>query len=74
MKKESEDPSAESLAEIPETADAGRYRRRPGRGHHAHLHTGDLVQIDSDLWPHFGSAEAVNKALREVVEGRRRTG
>jgi hypothetical protein len=29
------------------------------------------VRIDADLWSYFGSAEAVNKALRDVVTERR---
>jgi hypothetical protein len=51
--------------------DEQRFRRIPGRGHHVNRRAGDLVRIDADLWAHFGSAEAVNKALREVVAERR---
>ncbi|HEV3192422.1 MAG TPA: hypothetical protein VGY54_18050 [Polyangiaceae bacterium] len=69
--KATPEPSAESLAEMPEVTDERRYRRVPGRGHHAHLRAGELVRIDADLWPHFGSADAVNKALREVVTEKR---
>jgi hypothetical protein len=65
------EPSAESLAEMPEVTDERRFRRIPGRGHHANLRAGDLVRIDSDLWAHFGSGEAVNKALRDVLAERR---
>jgi hypothetical protein len=35
------------------------------------LRAGDLVRIDPDLLSYFGSAEAVNKALREVVSEKR---
>lgn len=61
------DPSPESLAEMPEI-DLSKLRRRPGRGHHAHLQGGELVAVDRDLWPYFGSTEAVNAALRGLVE------
>jgi hypothetical protein len=61
------EPSAESLAELPEI-DPSKLRRRPGRGHHAHLRGGELVAVDPDLWPYFGSTEAVNAALRGLVE------
>jgi len=64
------EPSAESLAEMPEI-DPAKLRRRPGRGHHAQLRSGELVAVDADLWPHFGSAEAVNAALRGLVEAAR---
>ncbi|MFS8068266.1 MAG: hypothetical protein ACMG6S_18070 [Byssovorax sp.] len=78
MKKiaDSVEPSSESVEEMPEL-DAARFRRRPGRGHHTHLQTGELVAVDSDLWAHFGSSEAVNAALRGLVEAAkhmRRTG
>ena len=69
--KATPEPSAESLAEMPEVTDEKRFRRVPGRGHHVSLRAGDLVRIDPDLWPHFGSAEAVNRALRDVVFSRR---
>jgi len=62
------EPGVESLAEMPEITDA-RFRRRPGRGHHAARSVGEIVAIDSDLWPHFGSQRAVNEALRRLVEG-----
>lgn len=70
------EPSAEALAEMPEIHPA-RFRRLPGRGHHTQLRTGELVAIDPELWPHFGSSEAVNAALRGLVEAAkhvRRTG
>jgi hypothetical protein len=69
--KAAPEPSPESLAEMPEVTDEGRFRRIPGRGHHSGLRAGDLVRIDSDLLAYFGSAEAVNKVLREVVTERR---
>ena len=73
MKKQNE-PSVESLEEMPEIDDQ-RFRRRPGRGHHASRNTGEIVTIDADLWSHFGSAEAVNDALRRVVvEGKKAAG
>ncbi len=56
---------------MPEVTDKRRFRRVPGRGHHASLRAGDLVRIDADLLAYFGSAEAVNKALRDVVAERR---
>jgi hypothetical protein len=65
MKKQT-DPSPESLEEMPEVNDE-RFRRRPGRGHHVDRSAGEIVAIDPDLWSHFGSAEAVNDALRQVV-------
>jgi hypothetical protein len=64
------EPSDESLEEMPEI-DGSRFRRRPGRGHHTHLRAGTEVTIDPDIWPHFGSAEAVNEALRALVEATR---
>ena len=65
MKKQT-DPSSEALEEMPEIDDA-RFRRRPGRGHHAERSLGEVVTIDADLWEHFGSARAVNDALRQLV-------
>jgi hypothetical protein len=64
---EDSEPSAESLAEMPEINN-GRFRRRPGRGHHTSRSVGEIVAIDTDLWPHFGSQRAVNDALRRIVE------
>jgi hypothetical protein len=69
--KPTPEPTDESLAEMPEITDEQRFRRVPGRGHHANLRAGDLVRIDPDLSAYFGSAEAVNKALRDVVAERR---
>jgi hypothetical protein len=60
------EPSVESLAEMSEVTDQRRFRRRTGRGHHVNLRACDLVHIDADLLAYFGSAEAVNKALRKV--------
>ena len=62
------EPSAESLEQMPEI-DEQRFRRRPGRGHHVGRSVGEIVAIDSDLWPHFGFALAVNVALRRLVSG-----
>jgi len=44
------------------------------RGRHAAAYARgtDLVLIDPDLYAEFGSREAVNEALREVVRQRRR--
>ena len=61
------EPTEESLEEMPEISDS-RFRRRPGRGHHAARSIGEIVAIDTDLWPHFGSQRAVNEALRRLVE------
>jgi hypothetical protein len=73
MKKQNE-PSIESLDEMPEVDDQ-RFRRRPGRGHHASRSAGEIVAIDADLWSHFGSADAVNDALRQfVAEGKKAAG
>jgi hypothetical protein len=62
-----EGPSAESLAEMPEI-DPTKHRRVPGRAHHVHLRSGPLVAIDADIWPYFGNTEAVNAALRGLVQ------
>ena len=64
---EESEPRAESLAEMPEINDQ-RFRRRAGRGHHRARAVGEIVAIDTDLWPHFGSEKAVNDALRRIVE------
>jgi hypothetical protein len=69
--KPSPDPTEQSLAEMPELTDERRLQRRPGRGHHSKLQAGDLVRIAPDLLAYFGSAEAVNEALRGVVAARR---
>ena len=66
-------PSAASLREVPEV-DPTRMRRLPKRGRYAHLATGVMahaVTVDADLWEHFGSAKAVNAALRAFVEATR---
>lgn len=69
MKKanEQQEPTQASLEEMPEINEQ-RFRRRSGRGHHADRNTGEIVVVDADLWSHFGSAEAVNDALRRVVD------
>jgi hypothetical protein len=62
-------PSPDSLREIPEV-DISKLRRGH-RGKYAHLTTGGTVHavvIDPAVWPHFGSAEAVNAALRMLVQ------
>ena len=64
---DAEEPSVESLTEMPEI-DPSKHRRISGRGHHVNLRTGPLVAVDADLWPYFGSTEAVNAALRGLVE------
>jgi hypothetical protein len=71
MKKgsRSRGPSKESLRAIPEV-DLSRLRRGK-RGKYAHLSIGcdvHAVVIDEDVWAHFGSARAINEALRAVVE------
>jgi hypothetical protein len=70
MKKPNE-PSVASLAEMPEISEP-RFRRRPGRGHHADRSVGEVVAIEAELWQHFGSAEAVNDALRLVIAERKK--
>jgi hypothetical protein len=72
MKKPTE-PTQQSLEEMPEI-DADRFRRRPGRGHHGDRNANQIVVIDDDLWAHFGSAKAVNDALRQVVASRKAAG
>ena len=72
MKKQT-DPSAESLEEMPEIDDE-RFERRPGRGHHTQRSAGEVVMIDADVLAHFGSAEAVNDALRQVVANKKAAG
>jgi hypothetical protein len=51
-----------------------RFGRRPGHGHHVERSAGEIVAIDADLDAHFGSAEAVNDALRQVVASKKATG
>lgn len=59
MKKAREDMLAEY--------DFARLRERPSRFARAsgEIH---MVVVDKVLWPHFGSAEAVNAALRAAIE------
>jgi hypothetical protein len=72
--KTQREPSAESLEEMPEIDDQ-RFRRLPGRGNHRSRGVGEIVAIDAELWEHFGSAEAVNDALRRLVaEGKKAAG
>lgn len=64
--KANDEPSAASLREMPEVRDwskatRGKYAARFPRDAHA-------VIIDAKLWPHFGSAQAVNEALRVIVK------
>ncbi len=61
------EPTQGSLEAMPEITNK-RFRRRPGRGHHATRSVGEIVAIDADLWSHFGSEKAVNQALRRLVE------
>jgi carbamoylphosphate synthase large subunit len=61
------EPTKDSIEAMPEIADK-RFRRRPGRGHHAAKSVGEVIAIDADLWSHFGSEQAVNQALRRLVE------
>ena len=59
------EPSAESLAEIPETdfSDAVRPNRYASlRGDFEHA-----VFLERELWEHFGSAEKVLEVLRLLV-------
>lgn len=62
-------PSPESLRALPEV-DFSRLRRGQ-RGKYAHVMTGEAVRavvIAADVWEHFGSAKAVNRALRMLVD------
>jgi hypothetical protein len=70
MKKPNE-PGDASLQKMPEISEP-RFHRRPGRGHHANRSAGEIVAIDAEVWSHFGSAEAVNDALRRMVAERKR--
>lgn len=70
MKKQHE-PSKESLDEMPEIDDE-RFCRLPGRGHDVSRSLGEIVAIEPELWAYFGSAEAVNDALRHVVSERKK--
>ncbi len=64
------EPSAESLAEIPETDFSqgirpNRYANLRGDFQHA-------VFLDEELWRHFGSEDRIIEALRMIVEIARR--
>ena len=64
--KETDEPSAESLAEMPEVdfSKAVRPNRLAGlRGEFEHA-----VFLDAELWEHFGSEERVLEALRLLVD------
>ncbi len=66
------EPSAESLAEIPETdfseaVRPNRYANLRGDFEHA-------VFLDRELWEHFGSEERVREVLQLLVELGRRSG
>ena len=65
MKKPTE--TSVPLEEMPEI-DLQRFRRVPGRGHHIHRRPGEVIMIDSDVWTHFGTAEAIHAALRQLIE------
>jgi hypothetical protein len=43
--KQPKEPSATSLEEMPEISEP-RFRRKPGRGHHASRSVGELVAVD----------------------------
>lgn len=60
------EPSAESLAEMPEVDFSGAIRPNrlaALRGEFKHA-----VFLDPDLWEHFGSEERVLEALRLLVD------
>jgi hypothetical protein len=69
--KKPDEPTDASLEEMPEIREP-RFHRRPGRGHHANRGAGEIVAIDAELWSHFGSAEAINDALRHMVAERKK--
>jgi hypothetical protein len=64
MKKKPKQTSDEMLPEY----DLTKLKRVPNPFRHLAGKMRHLVAIDPDLWPHFGSAAAVNEALRAVVE------
>lgn len=67
-----QEPSAESLEEMPEIDDE-RFRCLPGRGHHVNRSLGELARHDrSRALGYFSSAEAVNDALRRLVSERKK--
>jgi hypothetical protein len=70
MKKPNE-PTDASLQEMPEISEP-RFHRRPGRGRHANRSAGEIVAIDPEVWLHFGTAEAVNDALRHMIAERKK--
>jgi hypothetical protein len=60
------EPSAESLAELPEQDFSGAIRPN----HYANLRGAfrHAVFLDQELWEHFGSEERVLEALRLLVD------
>lgn len=60
------EPSAESLAEIPEVD--FRQAVRPDRYANLRGEFRHTVALDRDLWAHFGSQERVVEALRLLVD------
>lgn len=63
---EQTEPTPESLEEIPEVDFSGgirpnRYAKLQGNFEHQ-------VQLDSELWDHFGSQEKVVEALQLLVD------
>lgn len=65
------EPSAASLEEMPEISEPW-CRRRPGRSQHADRSVGEVVAIEAELWHQFGSAGAVNDALRPLIAERKK--
>ena len=59
------EPSAESLAEIPETDFSQAVR--PNRYANLHGDFAHAVFLERELWEHFGSEERVLEALRLLV-------
>lgn len=68
-------PSPAAAPELPRLS-APLLARPVVQGRYAHLLGGRIahvVVVDPAVWPFFGSTEAVNEALRTVVEERART-
>ena len=63
--KTSREPSAASLQEMPEVRDWSKAKR--GKLTTRFPSDAHAVVIDPALWPHFGSSDAVNEALRVIV-------
>ena len=66
------EPSAESLAEIPETDFSEAIR--PNRYANLRGEFEQAVFLDRELWEHFGSEERIREALRLLVELGKRSG